>query len=345
MAEMSYPLNDTLYLAEDAQIWHSTRTQGVFSSENDLLVLALNQMKIRISPGIAWLKKSRFVNAVYANTDELTLDIETADGYFSRYDRVVVRWDFVINKIYLAIKKGIPASVPTPPMPQRDAEAHEIAIFDILVRAGTLQIVQSDVVDRRLDEYLCGIMRDGVTGIPTQALYDAWWSWFDSLKLDAERKSFEFTEWMNLFKLQNESSLREWLSDFKSSNQSDFDVWFNNFTESSIDSYTEFKNEQETDFLSWFNDIKSTLDGDQATNLYNRIEAHEKLTIFGTDGVHGARAIDGRLEIRHPDGWVTYAIANVGQSWEYRDSLDMTWMQKDILNQTWDETDNLMEVS
>lgn len=356
MAEMSYPLNDTWYYAEDAQLWHSTRTQGVFSSDDNLTVTALNVMKISVSSGRAWLKPSEFVNAIYANTDDLTLEIETADGYFPRYDRIVVRWDFVINSIYLAVKKGTPASSPQPPVLQRNAEAHEIAIFDILVRAGTLQIVQSDVIDKRLDENVCGIMRDGVTGIPTQALYDAWWSWFSELKLDTEQKALEFTEWMKLFKSQNEAEFQIWLGDFKSNSQAEFDEWYNSFTQTNSNIYTNwyntFTSNSETDFNTWFSDLQDTLDSNQAANLYNKIDQHEKeTTVSNPNGVHGMRVgSQGYLQAYLESGWANFIVANGyisikrGITAGYFDSKNYTAGDFDSLMYTAGEFDNLIEM-
>ena len=40
----------------------------------------------------------------------------------------------------------------------------------VFVPAGTVSITSADITDLRLDEVFCGLMRDGVTGIPTEQL-------------------------------------------------------------------------------------------------------------------------------------------------------------------------------
>lgn len=196
--EVAYPLNDTPYIAEDAQLWHATRTQGVYSADNHLITRAAGGMKVAVSTGIAWIKFSEFENCVYGNKEEKTFTIDTADGRLSRIDRVTIRWDKITNTVTTTIKKGTPATNPQPPALTRNAEAYELGIANIRVPAGTLAVTQSNIQDTRLDEYACGIMRDGVTGIPTQTLIERWESWYNSFTDNAsqnvEDKLAEFTE-------------------------------------------------------------------------------------------------------------------------------------------------------
>ena len=196
--EVAYPLNDTPYIAEDAQLWHSTRTQGVYSSDTHLTTRAAGGMQVAISAGIAWIKAGEFENCVYGNKEEKTFIIDTADGRLSRIDRVTIRWDKITNTVTTTIKKGTPATNPQPPALVRNAEAYELGIANIRVPAGALAITQANIQDTRLDEYACGIMRDGVTGIPTQTLIERWESWYNSFTDKAsqsvEDKLAEFTE-------------------------------------------------------------------------------------------------------------------------------------------------------
>lgn len=145
-------------------------------------------MRIAISPGIAWLSPARFVGGVYANTDVEMFDLPIADGLLSRIVRVVVRWDFIENNILLAIKPSQFSSAPVAPALQRDADAYELGIHDILIRPGVIELSQADITDLRLNEELCGVMRDGVTGIPTQQLYSTWQAWFNDIRKDTTQQ-------------------------------------------------------------------------------------------------------------------------------------------------------------
>ena len=187
--EVAYPLNDTAYIAEDAQLWHATRTQGVYSADDHLTTRAEGGMQVAVSEGIAWLKKSRFENCVYGNKEEKTLTVETADGRLPRLDRVVIRWDNITNTVKAKLKKGTPATNPQPPTLERNAEAYELGIANVRVPAGALAITQVNIQDTRLDEYACGIMRDGVTGVPTQSLLDNWESWYNEFVVMAEKET------------------------------------------------------------------------------------------------------------------------------------------------------------
>jgi len=52
----------------------------------------------------------------------------------------------------------------------RNLDFDEIYAAIIMVRAGATSILPTDITDLRLNETYCGIMRDGVTGIPTAQL-------------------------------------------------------------------------------------------------------------------------------------------------------------------------------
>jgi hypothetical protein len=191
MAEKSFPLENTLYNAEDAQLWMSTRTTGLYSAEDNLAVKPAGGMQILVAPGLAWLNWAKFKGIVYANTEDKLLTVATAHGSLSRIDRVVVCYDQVLNTAELKILQGQPASAPVPPDIERaEGLAYEIALADIRVGRGVLEVTPADVTDQRLNEELCGIMRDGVTRIPTQELYDQvtdQWSFF----LNSSRTGFD----------------------------------------------------------------------------------------------------------------------------------------------------------
>ncbi|NLL92502.1 MAG: hypothetical protein GX222_08875 [Ruminococcaceae bacterium] len=128
-------------------------------------------MTVTVSPGLAWLKAGDFwgVSAFEKNAQVLTVD--TADGELARIDAVCVRLDKNLNVGQLVIKKG--SYTPQPPIiaaPVRDLDYDEIYVATIMVRAGATSILASDITDQRLNESFCGLMRDGVTGIPTAQL-------------------------------------------------------------------------------------------------------------------------------------------------------------------------------
>lgn len=170
MAEKSFPLENTMYTAADAQLWFATRTSGVYA-DGHLGVSSAGTMDVTLHSGISWLHYDQFAGCVYANTDNLVLTVEMSDASFNRIDRVCIRLEMLNNKCYAYIKKGTPVSNPVPPELQRDNVAYEISVAQILVGVGVTAINAGDITDERLDADVCGLMSDGVTGIDTSVIH------------------------------------------------------------------------------------------------------------------------------------------------------------------------------
>lgn len=166
-----FPLNNTPYEAKDMGAYLCTRTRGVYSADGNLAVApASTGLAVTVSPGLAWLRWSDYwgVAALLEATQTLTLD--AADGSLSRMDAVVCRLNKVDNQAEIIIKKGSWSSSPTVVAPVRDSNYDEIYLATVLVGPGAVSVSASDITDQRLNEAYCGIMRDGVTGIPTAQL-------------------------------------------------------------------------------------------------------------------------------------------------------------------------------
>lgn len=98
-----------------------------------------------------------FINGYfYNNTEPLALTLDPADGVLPRIDRIVVRLSYTGRAINTVIKKGTPASSPTAPAMQRDAEAWELALADVTIPAGATAISAQNIADRRNDKAYCG---------------------------------------------------------------------------------------------------------------------------------------------------------------------------------------------
>ncbi len=196
MAEKSFPLENTMYTAEDAQLWFATRTSGVYAGTH-LPVTAAGAMDVTVGMGLAWLHYAMFAGVVYGNTDNRTLTVEMSDAQYDRIDRVCVRLEMLNNLCYLYIKKGTAANTPIPPALQRDNVAYEISVAQIYVGVGGTGINAGDITDERLDADVCGLMSDGVTGIDTSVIQ----AQFEALikKLQAELQAvYDGVEKVNL---------------------------------------------------------------------------------------------------------------------------------------------------
>jgi len=170
MAQIAYPLNNQDYGAADAQLYTCTRTAGVYSAESHLRVSALSGMTLNIAPGIAWLSPSTFQGFVFAVTADEQISVPAADSTFSRIDGVHIRYSSVAQSCELFYAVGTAAANPAAPAPIRDGNTYELVLARITVSANAMSIAAGNITDTRLTESLCGIMRDGVTAIPTAQL-------------------------------------------------------------------------------------------------------------------------------------------------------------------------------
>lgn len=256
-----FPLDNTEYMADALGAWCGTRTRGVFAADGHYSVSANGDMTITVSPGLAWLKADTHwgVNAYETNPQVLT--ISTPDGSLSRIDAVCVRLDKNRNVGELIVKKG--AYSPQPPgiaAPTRNLDYDEIYVATITVRAGATEILQSDISDQRLNENYCGIMRDGVTGIPTQQLYDQWLDWMENFTQEAQAYYVNYQTMLSDLYIQFSADLAARGEDA----QTAYDAF--------VGRLQTFESTAKTDFEAWFETIRGILDTEAAGHLQNQIE-------------------------------------------------------------------------
>ena len=93
----------------------------------------------------------------------------------TRIDRVVLRYDAAARQTRLQVLEGTPDSAsPTAPAITRTALVYDLCLAEITRPAGSTAITAANLTDTRADEDICGVMRDGVTGIPTAQLIAQW---------------------------------------------------------------------------------------------------------------------------------------------------------------------------
>lgn len=195
-----FPLDNTPCEAKDMGTYLATRTRGVFSSDGNLAVTpGESGLSVSVSPGLAWLKWSDYWGTAALQEQALTLALDTADGALKRIDAIVCRLDKVNNRAEIVVKKGAPSSAPIVVPPVRDANYDELYIATVLIGAGVISISASAITDQRLNEEYCGLMRDGVTGIPTASLQaqaqQILTELADALNAQIVRQSAEFDAW------------------------------------------------------------------------------------------------------------------------------------------------------
>lgn len=170
MAIITYPLNGIEYTAEDAELYHATRTSGVFANDDFPITVSGDGNIVTIGDGIGWIRNTKFSGKVVANDGEMTLDLGLPHATYPRIDAVVLQFSANANGSNIIVKNGTAMTDPTPPEVVRTESVYELHLYHVYRPAGATSIVVSNVTDLRLDETYCGLMRDGVTGIPTSQL-------------------------------------------------------------------------------------------------------------------------------------------------------------------------------
>ena len=177
---------------------------GVFPNpSSNLQVAAYQNMKVVVKPGSGWIDGY----FIYSDGDHV-LSLDVADGVLKRIDRVVMRLNHLTRKIEIVVKKGTFASSPVAPTLQRDADAYELALADVLINNGATQITQANITDQRLNTALCGIVHGTVNQVDTTTIFNQYQAWFESIKdsvageLDAwkEFQEQEFLTWFETIK-------------------------------------------------------------------------------------------------------------------------------------------------
>lgn len=168
---ITYPENGITYDADDASGYLSTRLSGVYSADEDFAVTANGDLTVTVSAGQAWVRPARFRGRSIIMEQPETVTLTAADAVRSRIDRLVLRYDAAARKTSLTVLTGTPDSAsPTAPEITRTALVYDLCLADIRRPAGSTVVTAADITDTRADEAMCGVMRDGVTGIPTAQL-------------------------------------------------------------------------------------------------------------------------------------------------------------------------------
>ena len=168
---ITYPENGITYDADDASGYLSTRLSGVYSADEDFAVTANSDLTVTVSAGQAWVRPARFRGRSIIMEQPETVTLTAADAVRSRIDRLVLRYDAAARKTRLQVLEGTPDSAsPTAPEITRTALVYDLCLAEIRRPAGSTVVTAADITDTRADEDVCGVMRDGVTGIPTAQL-------------------------------------------------------------------------------------------------------------------------------------------------------------------------------
>lgn len=167
---VTYPLNNIEYTAEDAELFHATRTSGIFATDSFGYSVTGADNTVVIGTGIGWIKNSEFSGKVFAQKTSIALDLGIPDSNYPRIDAIAIRFDANANSTEIIVKNGTAASNPVAPDVIRTESVYELHLYQIRREAGELTISPANITDLRLDSNYCGLMADSVTSVDTDAI-------------------------------------------------------------------------------------------------------------------------------------------------------------------------------
>lgn len=168
-----YPANGYDFDAADVAAYLAGLISGVFSGDEDFPVTAAGGLKVTVGAGRGWVHPSRFTGYSITKREADTLTMPLADPSLPRIDRIVMRYDAGARAASLQVLQGTASNTPTAPAISRTELIYDLCLAEITRPAGSTSISTGQITDTRLDEALCGLVRDGVTGIPTDELLAA----------------------------------------------------------------------------------------------------------------------------------------------------------------------------
>lgn len=162
---ITYPLNNIEYTAEDAELFHCTRTSGIYDGGAFPITVTGLDNNITVGAGIGWIRNTPFSGKVVANKESVVLIPELADAVYPRIDAVVIRFDANENGTSIIMKTGVPASEPAAPEVVRTETVYELHRCHVYREAGAAVVAESDITDLSHNAEYCGIMGDPVSSV------------------------------------------------------------------------------------------------------------------------------------------------------------------------------------
>ena len=165
MAIITYPLNNIEYTAEDAELYHATRTSGVFANDDFPITVSGDGNVVTIGEGIGWIRNSKFSGKVVANKNETAIDLGLPHATYPRIDAIVLQFNANANASEIIVKNGTAQTDPVPPEVVRTESVYELHLYHVYRGAGAASVTPNNVTDLRADNTYCGLMSDDVTMI------------------------------------------------------------------------------------------------------------------------------------------------------------------------------------
>ena len=144
-------------MADMAAAFHTLASDGVADAGTCLRVSAEGStMRTLVGYGAAMIRG--FYYQLRDNGGAIQAFSHGTEAELDRIDRIVLRLDLTARTALLVKKIGAAASTPEAPALTRGEEVYELSLAQVRVRAGSEEILESDITDERTDDAVCGLI-------------------------------------------------------------------------------------------------------------------------------------------------------------------------------------------
>lgn len=178
---------------EFAEYFRLVLTSGVLNGGTNLQVVASGgDMSVDVLDGFANIN-----GYLYKVSEGLTLSIEPAHNTYDRIDRIVIRWDKREESRFIKsmVIKGVEAEHPVAPAITREGDIYDLAIAQVLVKAGKSYVSGANVTDERLNNEVCGLVNSLIQADTTD-IFNQFQAWYNLKTPEFEK------QWKDWFKDQ-----------------------------------------------------------------------------------------------------------------------------------------------
>lgn len=184
MTELTcWPLDNKEYTAEALGAAYAARSRGILHAA-DFTATANGDNTLTIGPGVGCIHPGTYWAAfpyLLANTQ---LTFTDADGTNPRWDAVALTYDKNTNTAGLEVRTGTASASPALPELRRDDDYDEIFLYRVTRPRGATKISADNIVDLRLNEAYCGLMRDTLDGVDTGVMNAAFTAFLQQIEAE-----------------------------------------------------------------------------------------------------------------------------------------------------------------
>ena len=170
MTELTcWPLDNKPYTSVAMGAAYAARSRGVLNADS-FTATTNGDNTITVGKGVGCIHVSEQWAAFPLNEGDVLLTFADADGVYPRWDVIALVYDKNANTAGLEVRTGLAAETPALPALRRNDDYDEIFLYRVTRPVGATKITADNVVDLRLDNTVCGLMRDTIDAIDTSVM-------------------------------------------------------------------------------------------------------------------------------------------------------------------------------